>query len=85
MQWWRTQEAAARARGFARRARAHHGEVPTTMRCPTCKTHQLVLIDMTLRGEPVRMASCSSCDARWWEGPGGSLPLSDVLALAGRG
>lgn len=54
------------------------------MRCPSCKTHQLVVIDMHLRGEAVRMASCSSCDARWWESAGGTLELSDVLTLAGR-
>ncbi|HET9690697.1 MAG TPA: hypothetical protein VFP61_06070 [Acidimicrobiales bacterium] len=52
------------------------------MRCPTCQTRQLVVIDMHLHGEAVRMASCSACDARWWEAAGGALPLADVLELA---
>jgi hypothetical protein len=42
------------------------------------------MIDMRIGGETVRMASCSSCDARWWEGTEGSLPLAEVLELAGR-
>lgn len=54
------------------------------MPCPGCRTRQLVVIEMHVGGEPVRMASCSSCDARWWEGTGGQLPLTEVLELASR-
>ncbi len=52
------------------------------MNCPRCRTRQLVMIEMSIGGESVRMASCSACDARWWEGTDGSLKLSDVLELA---
>jgi transcriptional regulator NrdR family protein len=51
------------------------------MPCPSCKTRRLVVIDMRVGGQMVRMASCSSCDARWWEGTDGALPLHDVLSL----
>ena len=54
------------------------------MHCPGCRTRQLVVIDMHVGGESVRMASCSSCDARWWEGTDGALPLTQVLELASR-
>jgi transcriptional regulator NrdR family protein len=52
------------------------------MKCPRCRTHELVVIDMVIGGEPVRLRSCSTCDARWWETEDGALPLSSVLALA---
>jgi hypothetical protein len=53
--------------------------------CPNCRTRQLVVIDMQVSGEDIRMASCSSCDARWWQGADGFLPLTDVLSLAAAG
>lgn len=44
----------------------------------------MVVIDMRLRGGRVRMANCSACEARWWEGTDGCLPLDEVLEMAGR-
>ncbi|MGH9062244.1 MAG: hypothetical protein ACRDZY_22445 [Acidimicrobiales bacterium] len=52
------------------------------MKCPRCRTHELVIIDIVIRDEHVRLRSCSSCDARWWETGDGALSLSSVLALA---
>lgn len=54
------------------------------MHCPRCRTRQLVMIEMLIGGEAIRMASCSACDARWWEGTDGALPLAGVLELAAR-
>ena len=59
-------------------------ETRPSVHCPRCRTHQLVMIEMRIGGESLRMASCSACDSRWWEGTDGALPLTDVLELAAR-
>ncbi|HET7523386.1 MAG TPA: hypothetical protein VFJ79_04500 [Acidimicrobiales bacterium] len=52
------------------------------MKCPTCRSRELVVIEITVSGEPIRMYSCSHCDQRWWQGIDGALTLSSVLDLA---
>jgi hypothetical protein len=52
------------------------------MNCPVCRGARLVLIDITLKGEQVRMHSCSRCDTRWWECNGEHVALDGVLDLA---
>jgi hypothetical protein len=52
------------------------------MKCPKCKSRQLVEIELSIAGEQVVLKSCSACDVRWWEGDGASLPLSSLLDLA---
>jgi hypothetical protein len=53
------------------------------MKCPNCKIHDLVVIRMKIRAEPVVLRTCSSCGCRDWEGLDGSMPLRSVLALVG--
>ncbi len=55
---------------------------PHGMRCPTCRTRHLVVIEIRVSGEPITMHSCSYCDQRWWQGMDGSLTLTSVLDLA---
>ncbi len=52
------------------------------MRCPVCRTARLVEIDITLKGEAVRLHACSTCDTRWWDREGERLELDTVLELA---
>ena len=52
------------------------------MKCPACKTHDLVVITMKMRAEQVVLGSCSFCDLRSWEGLDGALPIDSVLDLA---
>jgi hypothetical protein len=52
------------------------------VKCPKCRTRELVRIEMTVAGEQVIHNSCSECDLRWWEGDGERLPLAEVLELA---
>jgi transcriptional regulator NrdR family protein len=52
------------------------------MKCPACRTRDLVVIKLRLGGEQVVLRSCSSCDLRSWEGLDGELRLSSVLELA---
>ncbi|HSH58748.1 MAG TPA: hypothetical protein VK988_03725 [Acidimicrobiales bacterium] len=52
------------------------------MKCPRCKTSQLVDIEVTLQEQRVTMHSCSRCDSRWWESEGESLGLPRVVELA---
>ncbi|HWG74321.1 MAG TPA: hypothetical protein VG184_09740 [Acidimicrobiales bacterium] len=52
------------------------------MKCPRCKTRELVVIDMAVSGQRVRLRSCSACEVRWWEGGTGLLALDGLLALA---
>jgi phage FluMu protein Com len=52
------------------------------VKCPRCRSRQLVTIEMTVAGEHLVLNSCSACDVRWWEGDGQRLGLSDVLELA---
>lgn len=48
--------------------------------------HEMVIITMTVADEDFTLRSCSSCDLRWWDGPGGAVGLPSVLALvAGAG
>jgi hypothetical protein len=52
------------------------------VKCPTCRTRQLVVIELQVDGEPISLHSCSHCDRRWWQGIDGSLSLAGVLTLA---
>jgi hypothetical protein len=52
------------------------------MKCPCCRTRELVEIHMTVRGEPMTLRSCSPCDQRWWEGLDGRMSLASVLDQA---
>lgn len=54
------------------------------MKCPSCRTRDLVEITITLASEPVVLRSCSTCELRSWEGLDGTMRLGDVLTLAGR-
>lgn len=55
------------------------------MKCPACRTRQLVVIEIQVGGEPVTMFSCSHCDRRWWQGMEGTLSLDSVLEIASAG
>lgn len=60
-----------------------HGVKGTgNMDCPVCRGARLVEIEIELKGELVRMHSCSRCDTRWWERNGEQLALDNVLELA---
>ena len=52
------------------------------MKCPRCRSRQLVEIALFIAGEHVVLKSCSACDVRWWEGDGARLPLPNLLDLA---
>ena len=52
------------------------------MKCPRCRSRQLVEIALFIAGEHVVLRSCSACDVRWWEGDGARLPLPNLLDLA---
>ena len=52
------------------------------MNCPRCRAARLVVIDLMLQGESVRLHSCSHCDTRWWERNGERIALDGVLELA---
>jgi transcriptional regulator NrdR family protein len=54
------------------------------MKCPSCRTRELVVINMKVADERISLRTCSSCDLRYWEGLDGQLPLDSVLALVGR-
>ena len=52
------------------------------VKCPRCRSRELVVIEMSVAGEHVVLNSCSACDVRWWEGDGERMPLADLLDLA---
>lgn len=52
------------------------------MKCPSCRTHDLVVITMTLAAEPVSLRACAVCDLHSWQGLDGTIPLPSVLSLA---
>lgn len=51
------------------------------MKCPRCKTRQLVVIDLEVSGERLSLHSCSACEVRWWQHAGGPLAIDGVLTL----
>jgi transcription elongation factor Elf1 len=53
-----------------------------SMKCPNCRTKELVVIEMVVGGRRVTLHSCSSCDLRWWETTEGTTSLAEVLDLA---
>jgi transcription elongation factor Elf1 len=61
---------------------ARNTEVDQAMKCPSCRTRELVVINMVVKGEPITFRSCSSCDRRWWEGLDGPVELDAVLDQA---
>lgn len=52
------------------------------MTCPNCRKTGLVEITLEIASRSVTMRNCSSCDSRWWQSDGESLPLPGVLELA---
>jgi transcriptional regulator NrdR family protein len=52
------------------------------MKCPSCRTRQLVVIQIRVAGDRIELLSCSHCDQRWWQGIDGTLSLATVLDLA---
>ncbi len=55
------------------------------MKCPNCRTRELVVIEMVVKGQPVALNNCSPCDLRWWQSDGAMLSLAGVLDLAAVG
>jgi hypothetical protein len=55
------------------------------MKCPNCRTRELVVIQMVVSGEALALNSCSPCDLRWWQSEGEMLSLAGVLDLAAVG
>ncbi|MDA8283059.1 MAG: hypothetical protein M0Z42_07125 [Actinomycetota bacterium] len=53
------------------------------MKCPSCRTRELVVITMRIGGEQVALRTCSYCDLRCWEGLDGQMALASVLNLVG--
>jgi transcriptional regulator NrdR family protein len=53
------------------------------MKCPSCRTRELIVIEMKVGTEHVALRTCSPCDLRYWEGVDGNLALESVLALVG--
>jgi hypothetical protein len=49
--------------------------------CPKCHSTNLILVDLTIRSEPLRFTSCRSCEHRWWVDVSAdrSLALPEVL------
>jgi len=47
--------------------------------CPTCKSADLVAVDLEIARERVQFSHCRSCEHRWWIGLEGPLPLTSVL------
>lgn len=54
------------------------------MKCSRCHSSRLVEISVTISERPIRMRSCSTCDARWWDAEGEGVSLGRVLELARR-
>ncbi len=54
------------------------------MKCPSCRTRELVVIEMKVASEKIALRTCSPCDLRYWEGLDGQLPLDSVLALVSK-
>ena len=52
------------------------------MICPTCGTHNVVTINLTVAERRVTMRSCGRCDKRWWASDGEHIDLTNVLELA---
>jgi hypothetical protein len=52
--------------------------------CRNCQSSNLVRVEMTLSGGPVRFAHCRRCEHRWWVDSDGNtvLLLQDVLEKA---
>lgn len=51
------------------------------MRCPACRSTDLVEIHLRPRGELVTMRSCSRCESRWWHKGGELVSLPSVLEI----
>lgn len=52
------------------------------MLCPRCRASRLVVINIQLQENDVRLHSCSRCDTRWWLRNGEPVDLPGVLDLA---
>ncbi|MEA2717996.1 MAG: hypothetical protein QOI99_2313 [Actinomycetota bacterium] len=51
------------------------------MRCPNCRSRDLVEIHMQVQAQTVTMHSCPACERRWWDREGQSVGLGSVLDL----
>jgi hypothetical protein len=55
------------------------------MRCRKCGAQDFIKIVISLQEtDTVVFVACHGCEDRWWEREGDRIPLSEVLAAAGR-
>lgn len=50
--------------------------------CPSCKTADVVRVDLALRGGAVAFRHCRSCEYRWWTDGEHRIALDTVLSRA---
>lgn len=65
--------------------RSGEGDEMSSLRCPTCGSHDVININLTMEGgEQVSFFGCHQCEKRWWYKDGEPTALPEVLDLARR-
>ena len=68
------------------RAQLEHEEIPAdeitvTMECPSCKSPELLKVDMKIERSPVAFALCESCGWESWQRDGEWVPTGSLLPV----
>ena len=53
----------------------------TNARCPTCGSNEVLTLSMLVGESDLQFTCCTTCEHRWWEREGSSIPLHSVLGL----
>jgi formate dehydrogenase maturation protein FdhE len=53
----------------------------TNAPCPTCGSDEIFILSMTVAESGLRFTCCATCENRWWEREGSSIPLGSVLGI----
>jgi DNA polymerase III alpha subunit (gram-positive type) len=47
--------------------------------CPSCRSDDVITIQMTQAGSELSFSTCHDCETKWWHKDGESVDLSSVL------
>jgi hypothetical protein len=49
--------------------------------CPSCKSGELITIEMNVDERELAFSTCHLCEAKWWFREGKPVPLQNVIGL----
>ena len=49
--------------------------------CPSCRSGDVITIEMTVASSDLSFSTCHECEAKWWHKDGEQVELGSVLGV----